>query len=88
MSTLFESVPNGTLGIQIQKVRMWTESIESFLKVGSMDSKSFFGFAQRNRKSIFGFEIRSNTDLDFDQRKVPAVEVSLHKTHHVAKLWG
>ena len=58
MSTFVECVPNGTLGFQIQKIRIWIESIESFLRVGSVDSKSFFGFAQRNRKSIFGFEIR------------------------------
>ena len=58
MSTFFESVPNGTLGFQIQKQRIWIESIESFLRVGAMDSKSFFGFPQRNRKSIFRFEIR------------------------------
>ena len=58
MSTFFESVPNKTLGFQIQKIRIWIESIESFLRVDSMDWKSFFGFAQRNRKSIIGFEIR------------------------------
>ena len=58
MSTSFESVPNGTLGFQIQQIRIWIESIESFIRVGSMDSKSSLGFSQRNRKSIFGFEIR------------------------------
>ena len=58
MSTFFESVPNGTLGFQIQKIPIWIESIESFLRLGSMDSKSFFGYAQRDRKSIFEFEIR------------------------------
>ena len=58
MSTFFESVPNGTLGFQVHKIRITIESIESFLRVGPVDSKSFFGFAQRNRKSAFGFEIR------------------------------
>ena len=58
MSTFFKSVPNGTLGFQIQKRWIWIESIESVLREDSMDSKSFFGFAQKNRKSIFGFEIR------------------------------
>ena len=70
MSTFFESVPSGMLGFQIQKIRIWIESIKSFLRVGSVDSKSFFGFAQSiNRKSIFGFEIwiwilTKGTDLD------------------------
>ena len=58
MSTFFETVPSGTLRFQVQKLRIWVEAIESFLRVGSTESKPFFGFAHRNRKSIFGFEIR------------------------------
>ena len=56
----FRSQWNAWRGFQIQKIWIWIESIESFLRVGTMDSKSFFGFAQRktrNRKYIFGFEI-------------------------------
>ena len=67
MSTFFESVPNGTLGFQIQKIRIWIESIESFLRVGPVDSKSFFGFAQRNRKSA----LDSKSGFGVDQRNAP-----------------
>ena len=44
VSTVFESVPSGTLRSQIQKIRIWIESTESFLEVCSIDSKSFFFF--------------------------------------------
>ena len=62
MSTFFESIPNGTFGFQIQKIRIWIESIESFLIVGFTDSKLFvFGFAENPEQKIH-FWIR-NPDL-------------------------
>ena len=85
-STFLESVTNGTLGFQIQKFWIWIESIESFLRVDSIDSKSFSGFTQRNRKFIFGFEIRiwiltKGTD---PKRKLVNVKLS----HVVSKVYS
>ena len=52
MSTFLESAPNGTLGFQIQKILIWIESMESFLRVGSMDSKSFLDFPKGTENSF------------------------------------
>ena len=68
MSTFFESAPNGTLGFEIQKKRIWIVSIESFIRVGSMDSKSFFWICPKEQKIHFWIR---NPDLDFDQKNVP-----------------
>ena len=58
MSNFFKSVAYGTLGFQIQKIRICIECIESFLRVGSMDLNFFLCKPKGTQNPFFGFEIQ------------------------------
>ena len=61
MCTFFESVSNGTLGFQIQTIRIWIEPRFNGFEI-------LFWICPKEQKIYFWIR---NPDLDFDQRNAP-----------------
>ena len=65
------------LDFKSKKIQIFIECIESFLRVGSMDLKSFFWIFPKEQKIHFWIR---DPDLDFDQRNTP-LDTNMFNNH-------